>query len=120
MDKNDPTAVRVILKRTSEMYGHTMYIKPTLEELQRIVGGYIETLTLRPATMIRPSITLIVDEEGKLKKKKENFHMGVHPFGDTIVGDILVCSFNQEGELVDLDLDFRNWKAYLERMEAGT
>ena len=120
MDKNDPTAVRVIMKRSSEMYGHTMYIEPTLAALQRLVGGYIETLTLRPATMSRPSITLVLDEDGKLKHRTPNFHIGHRPFGDTIVGTVLVCSFNQEGELVDLDLDFRNWKAYVERMEAGT
>jgi len=120
METNDATAVRAIMKRTSEMYGHTVYIAPTLKELQRLVGGYIETVTLRQASMSRPSITLVIDKEGKLKSKKANFHMGVRPFGDTIVGDVLVCSFNLEGELVDLDLDFRNWKAYLERMEAGT
>ena len=119
METNDTTAVRAIMKRTSEMYGHTVYIAPTLKELQRLVGGYIETVTLRQASMSRPSITLIMDEEGRLKNKRTNFHMGVRPFGDTIVGDVLVCSFNLEGELVDLDLDFRNWKAYLERMEAG-
>ena len=117
---NDSEAVKIIIKRTGEMYGHTMYIDPTLKTLQRLVGGYIEAVTLRPATMSRPSITLILDEDGKLKNKKANFHIGVRPFGDTLVGDILVCSFNQEGELVDLDLDFRNWKIYLENLEAGT
>ena len=114
---DDATAVRIIKKRAGERVGLTMYIDPTLETLQRLVGGYIETLTLRPATMSRPSITLVMDEDGKTKRKPANIHIGQRPFGDTLVGDILVCSFDQEGELVDLDLDFKNWKAYLMRLE---
>lgn len=114
---DDATSVRIIRKRTTDQIGLTMYIDPTLKTLQRLVGGYIETVTLRPATMSRPSITLVMDEDGKNKGKKPNIHIGQRPFGETLVGDILVCSFNLEGELVDLDLDFRNWKAYLMRME---
>lgn len=117
MDEHDATAVKIIRKRANEQVGLTMYIEPTLKELQRLVGGYIETLTLRPATMSQPSITLVMDEDGLYKKKAPNIHIGQRPFGQTIVGDILVCSFNLEGELVDLDLSFRNWKAYLMRLE---
>lgn len=63
----------------------------TLEELQSIVGGYVQCIDLGREFMI-------VDEEGKLKNYKVNAKATAiyqaSPYvipGDTIVGDVLVC-----------------------------
>lgn len=65
-----------------------------LDELQAIVGGYIEVVNLRDGRLI------VVDEEGKPKGKERNhkatdiFH-SVFGNNDFIVGDALVCGVNE-------------------------
>lgn len=62
-----------------------------LDELQEIVGGNIEIISGRDGKMI------VVDEEGKLKRKDLNeratqwYHVNVYR-GDYIVGDALLCN----------------------------
>lgn len=51
--------IKVIIKRPDEKYGHVTGISYKLENLQKTVGGYIETLTL-------PGYVLIVNEEGRI------------------------------------------------------
>jgi len=70
--------------------------EPTLEELQEIVGGYIQMVTSNDGTA-----DIIMDEEGKLKGKeinmdatelwlgKERARNVRNPF--FIVGDVAVC-----------------------------
>lgn len=63
-----------------------------LEEVQRLVGGYIEIVNLGGEDV------MVVDEEGKLKGKPVNTvatiiaHMrhAIH-HNDCIVGDVLIC-----------------------------
>lgn len=38
--------IRAIIKRPDEEYGHVTHISATLENLQKTVGGYIETVGL--------------------------------------------------------------------------
>ena len=76
----------------------TIYIgddddKPTLEELQKIVGGYIEVVYAPNGDQI------ILDEEGRLKGKPINEDASEHWRGDNwrtfnsnIVGDAVVLS----------------------------
>ena len=73
--------LRAIVKRTDEPYGHVCNISGSLENLQKIVGGYIETVP------VGRKHVLIVNEEGKLRSLPINFHMGRY---DTIVGDAIV------------------------------
>ena len=68
-------------------------IKPTLEQLQKMVGGYIEVVTAKNGDQI------ILDEEGRLKGKPINEDASEHWLGDTwdndtanIVGDAIVLS----------------------------
>lgn len=56
--------------------------RPTLEEAQGLVGGYIELVRIRP-------YTLVVDEEGLLKKKQYNQKVKYF-FGRDIVGDVII------------------------------
>jgi hypothetical protein len=65
-----------------------------LDELQSIVGGYIEVVSLRDGRLI------VCDEEGKLKGKERNnkatdiLH-SVFNNNDFMVGDVLVCNENE-------------------------
>ena len=64
----------------------------SLEELQNVVGGYIEILDLRNGQII------VVNEEGKLKGLPVNqiateaYCMRFQPYGDIIVGDVVLCN----------------------------
>ena len=65
-----------------------------LDELQAIVGGYIEVLSLRDGRLI------VCDEEGKLKGKDRNhkatdIFQAAMPTRDFIVGDALVCDVDE-------------------------
>lgn len=57
--------IRVLIKRPGEM-PYTAWMSDTLENLQRTVGGYIETVT------IRRGLVVICDEEGRLKGYPHN------------------------------------------------
>lgn len=63
-----------------------------LEEVQKLVGGYIEIIRLGKGDL------MIIDEEGKLKDKQINSvatmvaykRHAIHPC-DCIVGDVVIC-----------------------------
>jgi hypothetical protein len=63
----------------------------SLEELNEVVGGYIEVISLHDGRLI------VCDEEGKLKGKDMN-HKATEFFRltllttDFLVGDVLVCN----------------------------
>lgn len=66
-----------------------------LEELQSIVGGYIEIINLDATNRL-----MVVDEEGKLKNKPYNelattIIRSETLLLDVVVGDVLVCSNKQ-------------------------
>jgi hypothetical protein len=72
----------------------TTYIddkEPSLSELQKLVGGYIELVSLG-------DIHIVIDEEGKIKGKPVNeeatqLWMNHESFwGDVIVGDAVVLT----------------------------
>ena len=74
----------------------TIYIddkEPTLKEMQKMVGGYIEVVYAENGDQI------ILDEEGRLKEKPINEDASEHWLGDkwdndtaNIVGDAIVLS----------------------------
>lgn len=80
--------------------GETKTVEPKngtdfkLEELQAIVGGYIQIACLRDDEI------MVMDDEGKLKEKDLNlqaslrYRRDVNPY-DSIVGDVLICKTNQ-------------------------
>jgi len=59
----------------------------TLEQMQKAVGGYIETVTLRNGNI------MVIDEEGKCKGKPLNPVATDRAAlrGDFIVGDAIIC-----------------------------
>jgi hypothetical protein len=71
------------------MITHIEDKKPTLEEAQELVGGYVTLIKLPDGTQ------MLVDEDGYLKEKKVNRDASVlgiavgQPF---IVGDVVILS----------------------------
>ena len=59
--------IRAIIKRPDEEIGHVTNVSNTLENLQRTVGGYIETVTFRSTAAKEKNFVVICDEEGRLK-----------------------------------------------------
>ena len=94
--------IKVIIKRPDEAYGHVEYIANELEDLQKIVGGYIETVSLLS------NMVLIVNEEGKLMGLPYNF--GTHD--DILVGTVIVAGV-KEDEFADVPIDLSQWKRML-------
>lgn len=68
--------------------GETVEIsKPTLEDLQKAVGGYIEAVTLPNGKV------MVVNEEGLLNDLPINLvGCGLFPSATPIVGDIVICT----------------------------
>ena len=66
----------------------------TLEEMQELVGGYIQVLTSKDG-----NADIVIDEEGKMKSKPPNVEATKLWLGnnrdewyDIIVGDAIVCT----------------------------
>ena len=102
--------IRAIVKRPDEKYGHVTNISPSLKNLQRIVGGHIETVP------VIDGVVLICNEEGKLQNLPRNIYMGRYPCGDQIVGEIAVVGVDGE-EFADCPLDFKVWKHLIDKWE---
>lgn len=64
-------------------------IKPTLADLQNIVGGYIEALNLGNKTY------LVVNEEGRLEGLALNTAATKIYRRDMIVGNAVLCTFDE-------------------------
>ncbi|EHJ7843762.1 MAG: DUF3846 domain-containing protein [[Clostridium] innocuum] len=83
--------IRILLIRPKE-HPIVQEIENSLESLQNIVGGYIETVTLDEAVMI-------VNEEGKLLGLEGNRSYGA----DILVGNIVIAGVNEDGEFIPLN-----------------
>ena len=90
--------VRVIIKRPDEEFGHVTNISPSLKNLQRTVGGYIEMVTLAHMSDTK-NLVVICDEEGRFDGAKRNFHMD--DIRETIFGPVLFVGVKGE-EFCDL------------------
>lgn len=101
--------MRVLIKRPDERYGHITNISNRLENLQKTVGGYIETLKVMD--FAGKPIIMVMNEEGKLRNLEHNFYFE----NDEIVGTIFLCSAEGD-ELTDLpDLfGLAEWKKFID------
>lgn len=82
-------------------------ISNTLENLQKLVGGYIETVTLSTGF---GNLVVICNEEGRLEGLPHNCKIGPFDF----VGDIIITGADLEtGEMVDLPCSFHDLKIFL-------
>ncbi len=84
----------VVIKADGTEY--TLDHRPTLAEAQEIVGGYIGLVKARNTDTATPSgvVTLVVDDEGKMKRKPTNYTVtklyGSSIYKGYIVGDVIV------------------------------
>ena len=108
--------IRAIIKRPDEQYGHVTNISNTLENLQRTVGGNIETVTLRGLRPEGKLYVVICDEEGRLKGKP--FCCQLFPDATwepamqepiDFYGDIAIVGADDD-EFTDCPLTFDEWK----------
>jgi Domain of unknown function (DUF3846) len=70
----------------------------SLENLQKFVGGYIE------AIRVNESLTIWINEEGKLLELDGNFYLtdqAGKPY-DVVVGDALFAGTDEEGNTISL------------------
>lgn len=94
--------IEVLVYRVGVSQPERQLIPPTLEAQQKIVGGYIEGVSLAPGLM------LICNEEGKLTGLPPNRRIG----NDIIAGDFFICRVDEEGDSTSVrDSD----TAYLKR-----
>ena len=70
--------ITAVIKRPGED-AELASIKNELHQLQELVGGYIECVT------IEPGLVAVVDEEGIINSKPFNMKLGVHQLFGTIV-----------------------------------
>ena len=90
--------ISVIIKHPGQKPYHTN-ISDTLENLQKTVGGYIETVT------IATDAALICNEEGRLRGLPYNFSFGTVDF----VGTVIFAGVNGD-EFADFPLSFQEFK----------
>lgn len=102
--------VRVIIKRPDEEFGHVTNISPSLKNLQKTVGGYIECVTLHEWDH-GGNVHIICDEEGRLKGQEYNCRI----CGIDFVGTIICAAADAEGKLKDLKMDFDHWKLLIRK-----
>ena len=95
--------IRAIVKRPDEKYGHMTNVSNRLENLQRIVGGYIEVVTLPNGVLC------ICNEDGKNMGLEENFRIP----GDVIVGTVIICGQSGE-EFSDIPIEMAAWKLWMD------
>lgn len=93
--------IKAITKRPG-MRPVSTWITPSLKALQKLVGGYIETVTLCS------DLCVLCDEEGLLKGKEYNCTVA----GVSFVGDIAVVGVNGDC-FVDLPQDYQELKRVL-------
>lgn len=96
--------IKAIIKRPDEEIGHMTNISPTLENLQKTVGGYIETVP------ITEGLALLCDEEGRLKNREPNIWIG----HELIVGTVIILGVNGE-EFDDIPINFQIWKELMKK-----
>lgn len=102
---------RVIIKRPDEKFGHVTNISFRLENLQKTVEGYIETLKIAETQEGLPVIA-IVNEEGLLRGLPYNFTFR----GMDIVGTVILCSCKGDN-LCGLPPTYglAEWKFFMQR-----
>ena len=104
--------IRAIVKRPDEEIGHVTNISPTLQNLQNIVGGRIETVA------IAPGVVVICNEEWRILELPYNCEVrGRDLMGEFTVdfgGEIIVLGTEDE-EFTDLPkwVDRKEWQSWL-------
>lgn len=94
--------MKAIIKRPHEPVGRLRRIGNSLEQLQAVIGGYIEAVTIAEDAVI------ICDEEGLLKGLPYNCNV----CGHDLVGTILVLGVDGD-EFCDVPLTLAEWERWI-------
>lgn len=105
--------IKVIIKRSDEERGHSTSISSSYENLEKTVGGHIETVTIHkeflpPELKATGDLVIMCNEEGWLLSLPENMNL----FGYCFVGDLILAGVNGDG-FADVPFTFANWRNYL-------
>lgn len=95
---------KVIIKWPDEKAGHVTNISMTLKNLQKIVEGHIEALTISKD----PKVVMICNVDGKLLDLPKSFRIGF----DTIRGTVIICGVDGD-DFADVPISFATWKNLL-------
>lgn len=90
--------IKVLIKRPDSK-PYITWISDTLENIQKTVGGFIETVT------ISEDMVIVCDEEGRLKGKEANCKICNVSF----VGTIFVCGVSED-EFCDIPINLDDAK----------
>jgi len=113
MSENEQKKIIRVLVKEPYKEPYLKEIEDTLENLQEIVGGYIECVEM-PG---QRNVDLYVNEEGKLDRQKGNFWLP--EYEDCVVGTcFMVGADPEEGELVSItDKQVEDCKKYIKKYE---
>ena len=105
--------IRAIVKHPTEPFGHMISLDNDLNTFQRIVGGYIETVTLSEG------LVMICNEEGVLLKLARNCFvrqkLGYVNIWHDVLGTIVVVGA-KEDDFTDVPITLQEWQEhYLRR-----
>ena len=87
--------ITVFIARPETDFLEQTEIDNTLETMQKIVGGYIETVTLSNG------IVLICNEEGRLKGLKPSARI----LGEVYFGNVILAGYDEGGEFCSIPAD---------------
>ena len=99
--------IKVIVKRPDEEFGHMTRISNTLENLQKTVEGYIETVTIATNTVI------ICNKEGYLQQLPYNCAVLYKETFAEFLGTIIVAGVKGD-EFSDVQLTMKEWKEMIQ------
>lgn len=103
--------LKAIMKRVDRKDAYSTNVSDSLKNLQNIVGGYIETVTLYREEKGHPAVVLIVNEEGIPKGLPYNCRLA----GIPIFGDFVILGAKGD-EFCDVPVSARFINSYIEEI----
>ena len=86
-------------------------IENTLEECQKLVGGYIETVW----PFYSDDVVLVCNEDARFMELKPNRHIGTAHFSETILGPFFLVGSNEE-DFCSLSEECADWLVRYEQI----
>lgn len=96
--------MKVIVKAPYERIGHLAEISSSLEDMQKIVDGWIEPV------YVDDRFIIVCNEEGKLRQMDVNFRIP----HDIICGTVFVCGDGEE-DFEDVPIGLEEWAKCLQK-----
>lgn len=94
--------IKAIIKRPEDKWGIVEWIPNTLEALQELVGGYIETVTIR-------DVVIVCNEEGAINGLPFNCIVHSRRVSYPIFGTLVALGVNGD-EFADVPIEIGEWK----------